>query len=114
MPIPRIFAIALAILALTGYSLGDTTPTSQSAVEPRPLALVALGAPRDLPERTLGASAEPLIEHLLDDLNTGADFPVARCGPFHRRADWKLPLRVAEHSRQKKTVTKQSKARHPC
>lgn len=108
MPIPRIFAIALAILALTGYSLGDTTPTSQSAVEPRPLALVALGAPRDLPERTLGASAEPLIEH------TGADFPVARCGPFHRRADWKLPLRVAEHSRQEKTLTKQSKARHPC
>jgi hypothetical protein len=67
MTVPRIFTIALAILALTGYSLGDTTPTSQRAVEPRPLALVALGAPRDLPERILGASAEPLIEHLLDD-----------------------------------------------
>jgi hypothetical protein len=35
--------------------------------EPRPLLLVSLGKLRPLPQRILGASAEPLIEHLLDD-----------------------------------------------
>ncbi|HYB74103.1 MAG TPA: hypothetical protein VED18_12085, partial [Candidatus Sulfotelmatobacter sp.] len=33
----------------------------------QPLTLTAVGAPRQLPERILGASAEPLIEHLIDD-----------------------------------------------
>ncbi len=38
-----------------------------AAPEPRPLALDALGAPRDLPQKILGASANPFYDHLIND-----------------------------------------------
>src|SRR5438105_1125712 len=53
--------------ASSATAVPAAAPTRSTPTDPSALMLVAVGDPRPLPEKVLGASAEPMSEHLLDD-----------------------------------------------
>jgi hypothetical protein len=59
--------LTLIALVAAGGAAGGASGVSRQAASPAALVLAPSGAPRTLPARLLGASAEAFFEHLVDD-----------------------------------------------